>query len=422
MSDVPGVEDDKNNPAPDKKGLKDNITVTPGPIFYTALIMGLVFIGIGTAFEAAHLGNLPLKIFMFCTGFGLILGAFGSKASITIPGQSMTVVGSAALAIGIFFIIIDSIENRYLRIKIEGDTEESVMILSGDENFLGSRQDSSFDFIIFNTDIPRRRISLSVTLNGKEQIFKCIDTSLIRPHLGSGEIILWNYSFKEATLSDEMDNVIAKDGPCKSSAATTGTVADASSVFNGGSWFSFPIANAAEVERSVDEWIEKLNSESAYVRRDARAQLGKKGIPAARPLLNEVQKTDNTYREKLGALVSLDEIAESQAGQEGKLKAIVDENDLKALSKASANGDDTTQSFATNVLINLKDPRAIPAVIQELPESSADGQYNLLQVLHQTLPLANEEQKQSAAAFANTIEPKNEKASELIKSIQLDMQ
>lgn len=408
MSDDPGA-DDKNTPV-------------TGRIFYAALAMGLVFIGIGTTFEIAHLGNLPLKIFMFCAGFGLILGAFGSKASLSIPGQSMTVVGSAALAIGIFFIIIDSIENRYLRIKIEGDIEESIMVLSGNENFLGSRLDKSFDFVIFNKDLPRKKISLSVDINGKEQLFKCIDAALIRPYLGSGDIILWNYSFKDGTLSDEMDRVIAKDGACASSKSIGGAVAEITSESDAWSWLSFPAANADEAERSVEEWIQKLNSDSVYVRRDARAQLGKKGLTATRPLLNEVQKPDSTYREKLGALVSLDEIAESQTGNEGKLQAIVDENDLKALTKASANGDNTTQSFATNVLINLKDPRTIPAVIEQLPDSSADGQYNLLQVLHQTLPLADEQQQRSAATFANAIEPKSEKTSELIKAIQLNVQ
>lgn len=422
MSQIPDKGDNKIK---DDEWL-ENATVKPGPIFYTALAMGLVFIGIGTAFEVANLGSLPLKIFMYCVGFGLTLGAFGSKARLTIPGQSMTVVGVGALAVGIFFVISNSINNRYMRVEIEGDIEEAMMVLSGNENFLGSRQGSSFDFIIFNKDIPRRRISLSVDINGKEHFFKCIDASLIRPHLGSGEAVIWNYSFKDATLSDEMDNVIAIDGACRNTASGAGAMADSTFTQEFWSWFSFPTANAADAdadaERSVDDWIEKLNSDSPYVRRDARSQLGKKGITAARSLLNEVQKTDITYREKLGVLVSLDEIAESQAGQEGQLKAIVDENDLRALTKASASGDDTTQSFATNVLINLKDSRVIPIVIQQLPDSSADGQYNLLQVLHQTLPLANDEQKQSAVAYATSLETRDEKTSELIKAIQTSTQ
>ncbi|MNG14489.1 hypothetical protein D3C84_982450 [compost metagenome] len=76
------------------------------------------------------------------------------------------------------------------------------------------------------------------------------------------------------------------------------------------------------------------------------------------------------------------------------------------------------RSYATNVLVNLKDPRAIPLIIQQFPESSEDGQRNLLVVLSQTVPLADEKQKQSAAEIATSVEPKDEATSVLIKSIQ----
>lgn len=432
MNDNPDVDDKEDDPkakknkeiqssnSNDSPGVTDSNLVRVGPVFYSALVMGLIMIGLGTAFEVMHLGSFALKTFMFCAGFGIILGALGSTANLNVLGTSMTVAGSAALAIGIFLIILEHTDNRYLRINIEDDTKEANMILTGDDPFFGSRQDTSYDFIAFNKDISRNKLSLFVTINGTDQVFKCIDASLIRPHLGSGGIIHWNYNFPEASLSDEMGNTIAKVGPCRSGTLTNKAAADAPIISNNPSWTLFSTANATEPELSVDELIGKLNSDNPYVRHDARTELGKKGIVAARPLLSEVKKPDNTYRKKLGALVSLDEIAESKAGQDGELKAIVDEEDLKALTKASTSSDDTIQSFATNVLVNLKDPRAIPAVIQQLPESSANGQYNLLWVLHQTLPLADEEQKQSVAETTKSFVAKDERSLKLIESIQLE--
>jgi len=379
--------------------------------------MGLIMIGIGTFFEVMHLGNFTLKIFMFCTGLGIILGAFGSKASVTLPGQSITIIGCAALAVGIFFIILERMDGRYLRIKIEGDTREATMVFEGDNDFFGSRLKTSYDFVVFDKDIVRKKLALIVNIGDREQIFSCIDAALLSPHLGSGDTLQWVYNSRDASLSDVTNKVIAKVGPCPSS-TSTGVVVDVMPAIDGSSWSLLQTAYADEETPTVDELINNLNSDSTYVRRDARSELGKKGMPAARPLLTKVQSTDSTYRTKLGALVSLNEIALSNAGQSGALKAVVEEDDLKALTKASTSEDGTVRSYATNVLVNLKDPRAIPLVIQQFPESSEDGQRNLLVVLSQTVPLADEKQKQSAAEIATSVEPKDEATSVLIKSIQ----
>lgn len=395
----------------------DKRSVETGPIFYSALIMGLIMIGIGTFFEVMHIGNFTLKIFMFCTGLGMILGAFGSKASVTLPGQSMTIIGCAALAVVIFFIILDRMDGRYLRIKIEGDTREATMVFEGDNDFFGSRLKTSYDFVVFDKDIVRKKLALIVSIGDREQIFSCIDAALLRPYLGSGDTLQWRYNSQDASLNDETNKLIAKVGPCPSG-TSTGVVVEVMPAINGSSWSLFQTAYADEETPTVDELINNLNSDSTYVRRDARSELGKKGMPAARPLLTKVQSTDSSYRTKLGALVSLNEIAQSNAGQSGALKAVVEEDDLKALTKASVSDDGTVRSYATNVLVNLKDPRAIPLVIQQFPESSEDGQRNLLVVLSQTVPLADEIQKQSAAEIATSIEPKDEATSVLIKSIQ----
>lgn len=400
----------------DKSDVTDNKSVGVGPIFYSALVMGLVMIGIGTSFEVMHLGYFSLKIFMFCAGLGIILGAFGSKASLTIPGQSMTIIGSAALAIAIFFII--SGRTGYLRINIDGFTKEATMVFEGDNDFFGSRLKNSYDFVVFDKDIVRKKLTLIVNIGDKEQVFSCIDSALIKPKLGSGDTIQWSYISREESLYDETNTVIAKVGPCGSGATTNHVVAELTPSIDNSSWSLVPTANADEPTLNVEELIENLNSDSTYVRRDARSELGKKGMPAARPLLTKVQSTDSSYRTKLGALVSLNEIAESNANQNGELKAVVEENDLKALTKASVSDDSTVRSFATNVLVNLKDPRAVPLVIQQLPDSSVDGQHNLLVVLSQTVPLADDQQKQNAATVATSVEPKDEATSALIKTIQ----
>lgn len=396
-----------------------------GPIFYSALVMGLVMIGIGTAFEVMHLSNLSLKVFMFCAGIGIILGAFGSKASLSIPGQSLTVVGSAALAIAIFFVVLDHMDGRYLRVKIEGDdTRQAIMTFEGDNDFFGSRLRSSYDFVVFDKSINRKMLKLIVNVGDVEQIFSCIDSSLLVPHLGSGDTLQWTYSAAEASLRDGANNLIANVGPCRGSTRTGGNLAQVSVGSDDLTWSFWSVANATEgIPASIsavgiDRLIVDLNSESTNVRRDARAELGKLGTPALKPLLNEVKKVDSSYRTALGALVSLNEITESQIGHEAEMKTLVDDEDMQALVKASTNKDGTIQSFATNVLVNLKDPRAIPAAIQQFPQSSAEGQRNLLWVLTQTMPLADETQRQSAVDVVLAMEPKDEVTSELIRTVK----
>ncbi|MDD1150928.1 hypothetical protein M5G25_21830 [Pseudomonas sp. TNT2022 ID357] len=398
-----------------------------GPIFYSALVMGLVMIGIGAAFEVMHLSNFSLKVFMFCAGIGIILGAFGSTARLSIPGQSLTVVGSAALAIGIFFVVLNNMDGRYLRVMIEGnDTRQAVMTFEGDNDFFGSRLKNSYDFVVFDKNINRKKLKLIVNIGGMEQIFSCIDSSLLLPHLGSGDTLQWTYSAAEASLRDGANNVIANVGPCRGPARTGGNLAQASVDSGDLNWSFWPTANATEsapVTTSaeavgIDRLIENLSSDSTNVRRDARTELGKLGTPAVKPLLNEVRKVDSSYRTTLGALVSLNEITESQAGQEADLKTLVDDEDMTALVKASTNKDETIQSFATNVVVNLKDPRAIPAAIQQFPQSSAEGQRNLLWVLTQAMPLADQAQRRSAIDGVLAMEPSDEMTSELLKTVQ----
>ena len=91
---------------------------------------------------------------------------------------------------------------------------------------------------------------------------------------------------------------------------------------------------------------------------------------------------------------------------------------MTALVKASTNKDETIQSFATNVVVNLKDPRAIPAAIQQFPQSSAEGQRNLLWVLTQAMPLADQAQRRSAIDGVLAMEPSDEMTSELLKTVQ----
>ena len=89
-----------------------------GPIFKYGLAVGFTLILLGGLSLNLSLTNVFLEILVVCAGLSIILGAFGSTAKVTIPGQSMVLVGVAAVAVALFVLLMREMDDRYVHVQI----------------------------------------------------------------------------------------------------------------------------------------------------------------------------------------------------------------------------------------------------------------------------------------------------------------
>ena len=109
-----------------------------GPIFKYGLAVGFTLIVLGGLSLNLSLTNVFLEILVVCAGLSIILGAFGSTAKVTIPGQSMVLVGVAAVAVALFVLLMREMDDRYVHVQIGGDVKGSKIDFVGDQSYLGS--------------------------------------------------------------------------------------------------------------------------------------------------------------------------------------------------------------------------------------------------------------------------------------------
>ena len=92
-----------------------------GPVFYLGLITGFALILIGGAALRFSLTCTLLEILIVCSGLGIILGAFGSVASINMPVQGIALTGVAAISVALFYMLLGTMSDKYMRVNIDAD-------------------------------------------------------------------------------------------------------------------------------------------------------------------------------------------------------------------------------------------------------------------------------------------------------------
>ncbi len=401
-----------------------------GPVFKYGLTTGFALILFGGISLGLSLTNTFLEIMVVCVGLSIILGAFGSTARVTIPGQSIVLVGVAAVAVALFSLLISEMDDRYVRVKIGGDVEGSQIDFVGDRNYLGAFQPSkrTFDFIVFGKEIKRPVLALYITLpDGTERPFECIDKDRLRPYLASGKTIEWSFDGKNATLIDIEDRQrVAELGPCREDI----TLSKDRASLHEKSLFSmvprlvltaFAQSDSASMPQDTKTLIQQLESSANYVRRDVRSQLAKKGIPAVEPLLFKLSEESLTYRSRLGVIVALTEMMRENKPYRTQIIERIKDEDLKRLVNASADEDRTIRIYASEFLYDLGDPRVIPIAFDRFPSASANGRYNLLLVIKGAVPFVSGDQQAGVIERVMALKSDNApKTNALIDSI-IDM-
>lgn len=387
-----------------------------GPVFKFGLATGFALVVLGTlAIKLAMLNSL-VGILVICAGLGIILGAFGSTVTVSIPVQSVTVVGVAGITVFLFSMLIDKLEERYVRVTIGGDVGDAQVEFVGDRNYLGAFQKSErfYDFIIFGSEIKHPFLSLYVTTADKREfLFECISRDAIAPQLASGGTVSWKFYKAKGVLINTLDGKrIADIGQCGEQVMQrTSWLESGLAILT--SWL--PSAHAqtqaqqqapARLQaqsRSYGTYFEQFNSNTSHVRRTARSSLANEGVPAVEPLLTNFAEGNDSYQTRLGTVVALTEMIRKNKSMRTDIIGKISDSDLRRLTDAVTDEDKTIRVYASEFLYELGDPRIIDSVLQKYPKASEDGRYNLLLVLKGAMPYSSGMQRREAAQFASRV-------------------
>lgn len=355
-----------------------------------------------------------VEILVICAGLSIILGAFGSTATVNIPGQSIALVGVAAVAVALFILLLNQMSDRYLHLRVSGDIKPEQVTsvdFSGDYQYAGGYQQSqrTWDFYIFGGEIRSPKLTLRIVLLDKdkrERPFACIDADILKPHLASGKTIQWSFNSKKNTITDVTTKKLVTDevGECNSKLDNIEFADVKKTEWHLISLFDFfPSAYADEPSPSTAELIGQLDSDGDQLRRNARDQLARRGEEIVKPLMVSLATPDATYRTQLGALVALARMSRNRNIDLDQVRKSLTPDDINRLLDTTTDEDKTIRVYGSEFLYRLADPRTIQPAFEKIPDASADGKYNLLVVVKGSIASANEDQKKLASEAAENL-------------------
>lgn len=385
------------NEQPAEKPAIFNWAGSAGPIFRYGLGVGLGLVLFGALCMYQGITTQPIAKLLVSAGLGIVLGAFGAGALLKLP-QGITVMGVAALAVLLFQMLQNNPTESYVKVTISGDVQETQVDFVGERSYLGAFQKAErfYRFIVFGNELSHSVMSLYITTTAdhREFIFDCIKKDLIAAHMASGGTVSWRFNkAKGELLNATDDSLVAKVGSCRNAGQAS---------------LHFPdLISSAHAQPSFDAKpiIQQLESESGYVRRNARTTLARMGTSAVAPILESMRKQPTDYRTRLGLVVALAEMMREHKAERQKIAGMMSQADLAWLAQAATDEDRTIRIYASEFLYDLGDPRTVQEVKKQFPTAGDDGRFNLLLSLQGTVPYLNAAQKTDVAKFASSIKP-----------------
>lgn len=332
-------------------------------IFSAGLLVGLVLTASGGL--AISLGLLPFTValLILCCGLGIILGSFGSKATVKYKGVVIT--GVAAISIALLWFVRDTMVSEYVELEIGGDIRAAkVEIFDGDLSILGAERRNAHRFIVLD-EIRRDLISVEITPQGAKRAleFNCVDKNEIQNHFGKGGIVQWRFDqAKSIIFVGNPPKTIAEVGPCRGANNRTSTKREIVQVGL--------IGSALAGEASTQQLLKDLESRSTYIRRSARSGLGKSGIAGLSAILIHWRANPNSYRVRLGVLVALSKMLSDNKSLNKEISQQLSEDDIRRIVSDLSNSEPTIRVYASEFLFDLADPRAAPMIIDELSRAN----------------------------------------------------
>lgn len=358
------------------------------PVFRAGISVGLFLTFVGLVTIWGNVVGFRVGLLVVCSGLGIVLGAFGSTA--TVQWKGVVITGVAATAMILTWMINSMNEEGVVRIRVVGIQPGSKVLFNGDYPYPHYEARGYYEFYVFGPGIRQDRISLHVTGPDEKEIeFQCIPSDAVNKHFGSGRSIQWELRRADnMNVLTQVDGGIVKDGLCD---LPIGSFADKA----GGRFSPISAAYAQDVS-VIDGLVVDLESESPEIRRSARTALGQLGIVSVEPMMEAWRNSKDSYRVSLGVSVALLEGLRSGHSQRADLSLVLTDDDIHLLVSASGSGDRTLRLYASEVLYLLADPRVIDVTGSEFSEMSVSGKFNSIVIIEGTVPYLTDDQKKEA--------------------------
>lgn len=375
-----------------------------GTVFWAALVGGSLIASGAFLALGLNFGSPPVSILVICAGLSIVLGAFGSAA--TLRFQGVTVAGVAAVCMVLFYFVSDDIRKSAVKIDISGIARGADVdfFSSAGQQIFGAPRGKSYQFIAFADDLDSKVLSLGIfmaavpdTSEEREIPFDCVPRSAIDRFIGSGETLRWRVDMANGELwtHDDPPALIAQSGPCRKKG-------DKASSMRWPQLMSTAHAQTPPT-KGIAQSLRELNSESSALRRDARKALAAHGPEGVRPIMQQWANEKNSYRIRLGSAVALAEMLRDRKTERTIVSAQLSENDLKLVAQSLSDEDRTVRIYASEFLTDLGDKRLASIALEQLPVASADGQYNLALVLESVATELSPAERETLRAQLTTL-------------------
>ena len=326
-----------------------------------------------------------------CVGFGLILAAAGSAASVKWRGAS--IAGAGAVALILFWALSrDPQQFTYVTIssvKPNGFPTTAEIVLQANNELLGAFRGKSglrkYVAILSSADAEGGVLELEVSGladnpdNDSAPIRIDFDKQ-VRPYLGKR--ISWTFDGAKNRIFSDRDRADIAAPVLQDSAASD----------IGDNLLSrlIPTAIAQTVDGQPDELLKQLDSPNLAVKRAARESLIGLGSAAIAPTLKAVAsaKTTNGHREAAGAVYVLARIGRDLGRGSQVLRDSARDSDILMLVGLLDDTDAAVRYYAADFLAHLGDARVASATVNVIKaeNSSSDGKFNAAVVLADVVP------------------------------------
>jgi hypothetical protein len=355
----------------------------PKDLIYFSIVIGLLMVIAGIGLIIAGKPSVSSTL-MTCVGFGLLLVAFGSRASGSWGSWSAT--GAGAMAVLLFLLLQhysppQSPMEFSKKGQIRGNFSKVADIRIVDEGPLYEYRDAttgSERFIFLNTALHSKRLSVQVDTTekgGGKEFFELIGSSkriadkYFSDTGADASIIQGQFDYEHRTIKDGADLIFAEPDQLDENLlpkATHAAQLALPSLVGSAVAQSAPAPNVETTQETqqgslnVGAYLADLESDDPMARRNARDGLVAIGVPSVEPMMTALRNEGSNYRLRGGVMYVLSTTITNNPNKKADISTKLKPEDFPILVSAASDDDKTVRLQASEFLYSLGDPRSIP--------------------------------------------------------------
>lgn len=339
-------------------------------------LLGVAILSVGPIFSldnAASAAELTT-----CVGFGIILAAFGARASGSWAGWSAA--GAGAMAVLLFVLLqhyAPTKDAEFMTGSLEGDFSKVADLRIIDQSPMYVYRDrgtSTINFLNVGRQLRSHRVRVQVDTVEKEeykQYFQLIGDAKVIQQIQEKKTgpILWTFDYANRRVLDGDDVIFSERGTILGAEGADNAAAEPVNWWN---WSAYAGSSKGPEldEAAIAGAIAGLESEDTFVRRNARDTLALAGTAAIRPLFQAWHAKPDEYRLKLGATYALNEMLHADPEKRAAISAEISSEDFPLLVDAASDPDKTVRFQAAEFLYLLEDPRSVELSVEAAKQAS----------------------------------------------------